>query len=94
VVGVTLSSRVCSHSCLRCEPTQERGDGHRSSHSLSCHWLEFYDEISGKSTTGGGDLIDRAHDGGIGMCSGDVAFLHRLIDWHHQQPLQSSWPRT
>jgi hypothetical protein len=24
--GVTLSLGVCSHSCLQCEPTQERGD--------------------------------------------------------------------
>jgi hypothetical protein len=38
--------------------------------------VEFCDEISGKSTTGGGDPMDRAHDGGIGMHSGDVAFLH------------------
>jgi hypothetical protein len=36
----------------------------------------FCDEISGKSTTGGGDLTDRAHDGGIGTCSGDDSFLH------------------
>jgi hypothetical protein len=57
-VGVTLSSRFRSHSCLRCEPTQERGDGHQPSHSLPCHWLEFCDEISRKSTTGGGDLTD------------------------------------
>jgi hypothetical protein len=57
-VGVTLNSRVCSHSCLRCEPTQERGDGCRPSHSLPRCWLEFCDEISGKSTTGGGDLMD------------------------------------
>jgi hypothetical protein len=40
--------------------------------------LEFCDEIFGKSTTGGGDPTDRAHDGGIGMRSGDIAFLHRL----------------
>jgi hypothetical protein len=39
------------------------GDGRRSSHSLPHHWLEFCDEISGKSTTGGGDPIDRAHYG-------------------------------
>jgi hypothetical protein len=56
------------------------GDGHRPSHSLLCRWLEFYDEISRKSTTGGGDLMDQAHDGEIEMCSGDVAFLHRLTD--------------
>jgi hypothetical protein len=29
--------------------------------------LKFCDEISGKSTTGGGDPTDQAHDGGIGM---------------------------
>jgi hypothetical protein len=91
---VTLSSRVRSHSCLRCEPTQERGDGYRPSHSPLRRWLEFCDEISGKSTTGGGDLMDRAHDGGIGTCSGNVEFLHQLTDWHHQQPLQSPWPQT
>jgi hypothetical protein len=71
-VGVTPSSRVHSHSCLRCEPTQETGDGCRPSHSLLRRWLEF----SRKSTTGGGDPTDRAHDGGIGMRSGNVAFLH------------------
>jgi hypothetical protein len=86
-VGVTPSCRVRSHSCLRYDPTQERGDGRRPSHSLLRHWLEFFVEISGKSTTGGGDLTDRAHDGGIGTRSGDVAFLHRLTDWHHPQPL-------
>jgi hypothetical protein len=78
------SSRVCSHSCLQCEPTQKRGDGCRPSHSLMCRWLEFCDEISRKSTTSGGNPTDRAHDGGIGMCSDDVAFLHRLTDQHHQ----------
>jgi hypothetical protein len=93
-VGVTPSSRVRSHSCLRCEPTQERGDGHRPFHSLPCRWLEFSDEILRKSTTGGGDPIDRAHDVGIGTHSGDVAFLHQLTDQHRQQPLQSPWPRT
>jgi hypothetical protein len=36
----------------------------------------FCDEISGKSTIGGGDPMDQAHDGGIGTRSGDVAFLH------------------
>jgi hypothetical protein len=36
--------------------------------------LEFCDEISGKSTTGGGDPMDRTHDGGMGMRSGDVTF--------------------
>jgi hypothetical protein len=36
-----------------------------------------------KSTTSGGDPTYRAHDGGIGMRSGDVAFLHRLIVRHH-----------
>jgi hypothetical protein len=51
------------------------GDGRQPSHSLPRRWLEFCDEISGKSTTGGGDPMDRAHDGGIGRCSGDVAFL-------------------
>jgi hypothetical protein len=75
-----LSSRVRSHSCLRCDPIQEKGDGRRPSHSLLRHWLEFCDKISGKSTTGGGDLMDQAHDGGIGACSGDVAFLYRLTD--------------
>jgi hypothetical protein len=84
--------RVRSHSCLLCEPTQERGDGRRPSHSLPCRWLEFCDEISGKSTTGGGDLTDRDHDGGIGTCLGDVAFLHQLRNQHRQQPLQSPWP--
>jgi hypothetical protein len=83
------SLRVRSHSCLRCVPTQERGDGCRPSHSLLRRWLEFCDEISRKSTTSGGDPTDRAHDAGIGMHSCDVVFLHRLIDWHHQQPLQS-----
>jgi hypothetical protein len=34
------------------------------------------DEISKKSTTGGGGPTDREHDGEIGMRSGDVAFLH------------------
>jgi hypothetical protein len=38
--------------------------------------LEFCDEISRESTTGGGYPMDQAHDGGIGMHSGDVAFLH------------------
>jgi hypothetical protein len=80
VVGVTLSLRVCSHSCLRCEPTQERGDGCRPSNSLPRCWMDVCDEIFGKSTTSGGDLTDRAHDGGIGTCSCDVVFLHRLID--------------
>jgi hypothetical protein len=87
VVGVTPSSRIRSHSC---EPTEERVDGHRPSHSLPCHWLVFCDEILGKSTIGGGDSIDREHDGEIGMCSGDVAFLYQLPDRHHQQPLQSA----
>jgi hypothetical protein len=41
----------------------------------------------GKSTTGGGDLADQAHDRGIGTHSGDVVFLHRLTNRHHQQPL-------
>jgi hypothetical protein len=58
------------------EPTQEREDGCRPSHSLLCRWLEFCDEISGKSTTGGGDSMDRPHNGGIGTRSGVVAFLH------------------
>jgi hypothetical protein len=84
-----MSSRVCSHSFLRCEHTQESGDGRRPSHSLLCHWLEFCDEISRKSTTRGGDPMDQAHDGGIGMRSGDIVFLHRLTNQHHQQPLQS-----
>jgi hypothetical protein len=75
-VGVTLSSRVRSHSCLQCEPTQERADGRRPSHSLLRYWLELCDEISRKSTTGGGDPMDQAHDGEIGMHSGNVAFLH------------------
>jgi hypothetical protein len=65
---------------LRCEPTQEMGDGRQPSHSLPCRWMEFYDEISGKSTTGGADPMDRPHDGGIGTRSCDVAFLHRLTD--------------
>jgi hypothetical protein len=52
------------------------------------------DEIFGKSTIGGGDPTDRARDGGIGRRKGDVAFLHQLIDRHHQQPLLSTWPRT
>jgi hypothetical protein len=78
------SLRVRSHSCLRCEPIQERGDRRHPSHSLLHHWLEFCDEISGKSTTGGGDLTDRAHDGGIGTRLGDVAFLHQLTDRHRQ----------
>jgi hypothetical protein len=64
----TLVFTMCTYS--------RKGDGHRPSHSLLHHWLEFYDEISGKSTTGGGDPTDRAHDGGIGSRSGDVAFLH------------------
>jgi hypothetical protein len=76
--------RVHSHLCLLCEPTQERGDGRRPSHSLPFYWLEFCDEISGKSTTGRGDLTDQAHDGGIGMHLGGVAFLHQLTDQHHQ----------
>ena len=42
------------------EIKQEMGDGHRPFHSLMRRWLEFCDEISGKSTTGGGDLMDRA----------------------------------
>jgi hypothetical protein len=46
--------------------------------------LECCDEISVKSTIGGGDPTDRAHDGGIWMHSGDVAFLHQLTDWHRQ----------
>jgi hypothetical protein len=71
-----MSSRARSHSYLRCEPTQERGDGHRPSHSLPHHWLEFCGKISGKSIIGGGDPMDQAHDGGLGMHSGDVAFLH------------------
>jgi hypothetical protein len=54
--------------------------------------VEFCDEIYGKSTTGGGDPMDRAHDGGIGTHSSDVAFLHRLTDRHHQQPLQLPCP--
>jgi hypothetical protein len=58
------------------EPTQERGDGCRPSHSLLHRWLEFCDEILRKSTTGGGGPTDRAHDGGIGTHSGDVVFLH------------------
>jgi hypothetical protein len=86
--------RVHSHSCLQCERTQERGDGRRPSHSLPRRWLEFCDEIFGKSTTGGGDQTDRAHNIGIGTRLGDVAFLHRLTDRHCQQCLQSPWPRT
>jgi hypothetical protein len=35
-----------------------------------------FDEISRKSTTGGGDSTDRAHDGGTGTHSGDVVFLN------------------
>jgi hypothetical protein len=70
------------------------GDGRRPSHSLPRHWLEFCDKISGKSTTGGGDPTDQAHDGGIRTCSGDVVFLHRLTDRHRQQHFQSPWPRT
>jgi hypothetical protein len=73
--------------CLRCEPTQERGDGRRFSHTLPRHWLEFCDEISRKRTTGGGDTTDRAHNEEIGTRPGDVAFLHRLTDRHRQQPL-------
>jgi hypothetical protein len=76
VARVTPSLRVHSHSCLRCEPTQERGDERRPSHSLPHRWLEFCDEIFGKSTTGEGDQTDQAHDGGIGTRSGDIAFLH------------------
>jgi hypothetical protein len=34
--------------------------------------VEFCDEISGKSTTGGGDPTDRAQNGEIGTCSDDV----------------------
>jgi hypothetical protein len=91
----TLESlRVHSHSCLRCQPTQERGDGRRPSHSLPHRWLEFCDGISWKSTTSGRDLTDQTHDGGTGTRSDDVAFLHRLTDRHRQQPLQSPWPRT
>jgi hypothetical protein len=90
----SLRVRVCAHSCLWCEPTQERGDGRRPPHSLPRHWLEFCDEISRRSTTGGGDLTDWAHDEGIGMRTGDVVFLHRLTDRHHQKPLQSPWPWT
>jgi hypothetical protein len=67
-VGVTSSLRVHLDSCLQCEPTQERGDGRRPSHSLPCCWLEFC----------GGDPMDRAHDGRIGMRSGDVELLHQL----------------
>jgi hypothetical protein len=87
-----LSLRVRSHLCLRCEPTQERGDGHRPSYSLPRRWLEFCDVISGKSTTGGEDLMDRAHDGGIETLLGDLAFLHQLTYQHRQQSLQSPWP--
>jgi hypothetical protein len=79
-----MSPRVHSHLYLRCEPTQERRGGCQPSHSLPRHWLDFCDEILGKSTTGGGDLTDRAHHGGIGTCSGNVAFLHRLIDRYRQ----------
>jgi hypothetical protein len=79
-----MSSRVHSHSCFCCEPTKERGVGRRCSHSLPHHWLEFCDEISGKSTTGGGHPTDQAHDGGIGMRSGNVALLYRLTDRHRQ----------
>jgi hypothetical protein len=70
------------------------GHGRRPSHSLPRCWLEFCDEIFGKSTTGGGDPTDQAHDGGIGMHLGDVVFLHRLKDRHCQQPLQLPWPQT
>jgi hypothetical protein len=59
---------------------KKRRDGHQPSHSLLRHWFEFCDEISGKSTTGGGDPTDQAHDGGIGTRLGDVVFLHRLTD--------------
>jgi hypothetical protein len=38
-------------------------------------------------TVGWNFVTDRAHDGGIGMRSGDVTFLHRLTDWHRQQYL-------
>jgi hypothetical protein len=62
-------------------------------HTTTIIWLEICVEIAGKTTTGGGDPTDQAHDGGIGML-GDVAFLHRLADRHRQQPLQSPWPRT
>jgi hypothetical protein len=79
---VTPSSRVRSHSCLRYEPTQERGDERRPSDSLLRRWLEFCDDISEKSTTDGGDLTDQAHDGGIGTRSCDIAFLHQLTDRH------------
>jgi hypothetical protein len=68
---------------------KKSGDGRRPFHSLPRHWLEFCDDISSKSTTSEGDPTDRAHDGGIGTRSGDVAFFYRLIDWHCQQPLQS-----
>jgi hypothetical protein len=44
----------------------------RPSHSLPYRWLEYCDEILGKSTTSGGDPTDV----GIGMTLGDVAFLH------------------
>jgi hypothetical protein len=70
-----MSLRIFSHLSLRCELTQERGDGRLPSHSLPRCWLQFCDEISGKPTTSGGDPTDRAHDGGIGTRSGDVAFL-------------------
>jgi hypothetical protein len=35
----------------------------------------FYDEISGKSTTGVKDPMDRAQDGGIGTHLGDVTYI-------------------
>jgi hypothetical protein len=38
--------------------------------------LEFYDEISRKSTTSGGDPTDRAHARGIETRSRNIAFLH------------------
>jgi hypothetical protein len=62
-----------------------------TSHTLLHRWLEFCDEILEKFTTGGGDPTDQKHDGGIGMRSGDVSFLQRLTNRHHQQPLQSPW---
>jgi hypothetical protein len=74
--SILQSLRVRSHSCLQCDPTQERGDRNRPSLSLPCRWLEFCDEISGKSTTSGGDPTNQAHDGGIGTRSGNAVFLH------------------
>jgi hypothetical protein len=78
----SLWVREFIHTCVYDVDLLKKGEMDANLPTL--FWLEFCDEISGKSTTSGGDLMDRAHDGGKGTRSGDVALLHRLIDWHRQ----------